>query len=783
MGDYPGTYRHSDLSYIDSPPTGQGSTLDPLRRSVTHNSHYSHGTASTRSWVQSNQLNPPPPPPDEYEGETNVSPDRTPRPLPKFPQSLPPGTLYAVNATEPADDEEEYMTIDPNVSGQYEFQQPHIVTVPTRRFFFRSPDPIPPPSSTETSKRSFVGGFVRGLRRLPKRTLGYGVGSQKARLLRRGTEGTDVSGTTAGMTTGNTLPAYRSNPSTPVAGPSGVQYVQDLHMAFAPNNPIPENGQAPPLRQEIQPETIPTSLLSGSALRRLTPSFRVTPPSDGSHESHAQIFQSPQPQYAQVVHPDPATALDISERTTVMVYSDTANGDPTTMPIPETLPPSTQWTPSRTPRVSGAPTRVSSVTIQTPVGAHHSSPAPLIVQQPPLPAAAAASVLGHGQGELVQSPATETLPPAPDYRKMPHFPGSPSRNTVYTRTTATSWYDPSCSSELTPVERFFHTLYHLPWVSHGRVTVDYRPGASHEGKHKYRGTTKKTMPSWYRRFSRAGKSTGIDLLSNGTMSIPDITPRASLGTSYLPSSPVSPRSNRTRRRSTTGSDGRQQQGGGASHRRHRRRDHRHRRRSMSTINEPNNERRAHSPIIPATYPYAYPPYPFTYPGYAAVPPSLPLPPGIGAGIPGEESPAGGSSTQQPMQMQLVQPIPLELPGRGQHQQSSKRSPRGPRSRSERRPTVTYPNGYVPYPGMPFPPPPPAVYVQAQGASNAQGQPVASGSSTMPSQQQPQIIQYVPMQLVPGAYHAATPEFLQHSMTTSIPSPPMSPTPKNSPPAA
>ncbi|KAF6759913.1 hypothetical protein DFP72DRAFT_805977 [Ephemerocybe angulata] len=740
MADYTYSYRSSaGLSYQDG-PYPQASNLEPLHRSTTHNSsHHSHAT-STHSWVQSNQHYPPPPPLDEYGVEDSMSPAVTPRPLPQHPQTYRPGTLYTVNAvTEPLDDEEEeYMNIDPNVSGQYEFQQPHNITVPNRRLFVRSPEPVNQPAPP-TKQQSFVGGFVRGLRRLPKRMMGYGVSNEKGRLFRRGTFGTEASGTTAGMTTGNTLPVYRSNPPTPTAGPSGVQYVQDLQMAFAPNNPIPEVVLSHPPEEQA----VPASLLPGGALRRITPSFRVTPPSESvSQESHAQIFQSPQPQYAQVVHPDPTGSPTNAERTTVMVYAESA--DHHGMPVPEPA-----RNPARTPRVSGVPTRTPSVTIQTPMG-HPPPPPPLPVLAPPPPIRDPAQV----ETDMGQSPATEHPLPTADYRKMSHFPGSPSRGTMFTRTTATSWYDPSYSTELTPMERFFKTLYNLPWVSHGRVTIDYRPGAGLEGKDKYKAMIKKPMSSWYKRFSRSSRNGNaeLDLLSSGTMSIPDVTPRTSLGTSLLSSIPASPRSNRTGRRSANGHDSRPHKSGHSSgHRRHRHRNHRHRRRSMSTIEEPSGDRRTESPMLPAVYPYAYPPYPFTYPGYAAVPPNLPLTPGMPSG--------------------------------------TKRGPRGPRHRSTRgqAAATNYPNGYAPYQAMAFPPP---MYMAAQGSptgSQGQGQAatpgVASGSAHLQQQQQqqtPHLIHYVPMsmpmQVVPGAYNP-TPDYFNNSTTTSIPSPPSSPTPK------
>ncbi|KAJ2916666.1 hypothetical protein MD484_g3729, partial [Candolleomyces efflorescens] len=745
-------------TYRLPPPEGHyHQNYDPLSRSGTHNSHYSHAshaTTTTESWVQQTAQYPPPPPIEDEALEQSMSPARTPRPLPQ-PQ-LRPQTFHTVNVTEPPPvgefDDEEYMDIGPDVSGHYEFQQRRrMFAGPSRRVEPPPPEPFHHPPQP-AKQGSFVGGFVRGLRKLPKKMMGYGVSNEKARLFRRGTLGTEASGgTDTGMTTGNTLPLYRSNPSSPAPGPSNVQYVQDFRMAFPPNNhPIPE------VTRIASEEPVPQSLLPGGALlRRNTPTFRITPPSDStSHESHAQIFQSPQPHYVEVVHPD-VQAANNAERTTVMVYGESVDAS---MPVAE---PGLQRTSSRMPRASVVPTpaRAPSITIQAPLARPPSAP------EPPQPVV-------EEVADLVQSPATEDPLPAPDYRKMPHFPGSPSRRTFMTAT-GTSWYDPSFTPDLTPVERFFKTLYHLPWVSHGRVTIDYRPGAGFQGKDKAKALVKKPMASWYRRFSRSSKSAELDLLSNGTQ---EITPRTSLGTSMV-SSMASPRSLRTKRSMGT-SDSRNHHSSG--HRRRRR--HRNRRRSMSTIEEPE---RGGSPIIPGVYPYPYPAYPYTYPGYAAVPPALPYPPGMSPPMSPTGSPQHNTTPNPhtPIQMQMAAmpmapPVPVQHQHQpqqqAQHQHSSrhhessgsKRGPRGPRSRSTRKPT--YPNGYAPYQAMSYPPiymaPPPGTPGQMVGGANGATPP--HGHYMM----QPMFTQMH----VPGAYPV---QDVVNSTTTSIPSPPSSPTPR------
>ena len=116
-----------------------------------------------------------------------------------------------------------------------------------------------------------------------------------------------------------------------------------------------------------------------------------------------------------------------ADTTTVLVYND---------PEPDILPP-----PSRP---ASVPIRPSEV---------HDEP-PLAPTNQPTPP--------------VQSPVLAHPPPAADYRKMGSVL-SPTSRTTMTGTTFSS--DPSFSSEINPVKRFFHTLYRMPWIAHGRVTV------------------------------------------------------------------------------------------------------------------------------------------------------------------------------------------------------------------------------------------------------------------------------------------------------------------------
>lgn len=603
---------------------------DAIRRSMTRNSHYSHASvsASTRSWVYSTQQNPPPPP---VEPIPVPSPVRTPRPLPD-PQLQPqayPQVFHTTNGIDPAD-EEEYMSIDPNVPGLdagYRTEglgrgrSPRVVAT----------NPTNPRG--EGGSRSFVGGFVNGLRRLPKVVMRYGGSGEKRKFTRRGTFGTEGTATSVtGMTTGNTLPMYTSNPTTPVAGPSNVRYVQAMEMP-----PVP------PLPETFPQGTIGTGI---GSQRRRQPSFRITPPSEVTEPEETHEYPFPEvdpPQFAQAV----GSSRTNADTTTVLVYSDPPQdlGPPEDGPAP---------TPNR---------RSPSVTQPQLQGESH-DPTP------------------------TQSPVLAHPPPAEDYRRMALSSSSPASPITLTTTIMTS--EPSFSSELNPIKRFFHTLHTMPWVAHDRVTVDYRPGGKSGGRRG--GGTKKPMASWYRgkpglvTSTRTG-SGDVDLLSGGSGSN-----RTSAGTNLTPL--ASPHTDRSRHHS---SDHRRRR---REHRHHRDRDRDHHSRRRDTTSTAAEAEMMHqrntSPILPAVYPY---PYPYSY-GY----PTFPSPP----------SP--------------------------HHRAPSQSTPRGPRSHR----TPPYHHGYPQY--QP-PPPAPPVYVFQQS-------PTPTAGSGELSQGQGQVMSpvYVPMQFVPGAFN-------------------------------
>ncbi|KAG6894949.1 hypothetical protein C0993_010415, partial [Termitomyces sp. T159_Od127] len=284
---------------------------DAIRRSMTRNSHYSH--ASTHSWVISNQQNPPPPPPDE----PLPSPVRTPRPLPdrlpspgRAPRPLPDiqlqthhNQLHTTNADHipgTPEDEEEYMNIDPNLPG--------METGYLTEGLGRGRPPISDSSAVDDPgrERGFVGGFVSGLRRLPRVVLKYRSFGDKRKYFRRayGSGGTLTNGTfTNGTDTVNTLPLYASNPPTPVAGPSHTRYVEAFEM------PVPHTPEA----------SAPPILSPSLSHRRHHPSFRVSPPSeevaDHQHATEPPVV-SVQPRL-----PSPPAAIPGRGSNTVTVYN------------------------------------------------------------------------------------------------------------------------------------------------------------------------------------------------------------------------------------------------------------------------------------------------------------------------------------------------------------------------------------------------------------------------------------------------------------------------------
>ena len=570
-----------------------------MRRSMTRGSHNSHASAisaSTRSWVASNQMNPPPPP-VERSSSIGLTPFHGPRPLPD-PQSV---RRTPVRNPAPAieDDEgEEGLPIGPSSLAMQGGHKPEVLT--------EAGDIGNAQGRSKRGGRSLIGGFMSGLRRLPT-VLRIGGGQKhKRRLARQGTLGTeDTSSPATAMTTGNTLPRYLSNPS---IGPSNPQFAHRLSIAVA-NGALPpdaspsvfqtrnhphlnsSSGPLQPIRDSSPPPLLDRSFQRHPEPRPNVPTIiRVTPPSANEaiiEERISDIYDEPtahHPQFESHVTSNPNTNLN-DTRATVLVYH---NSDDSHDSHPTITPPAQ-------PAVHGP--RVSYAYQPSPRTSNRIRDEP-----PPLPT-------------TTGMPITSTTPMSPPRGgssvEGPKDTLSTTQTSRYTITTMASHYDPSFASHLTPIEKFFKGLYNLPWVARERVTIDYRPGDSNRAKIKVRGGVKRPMASWYRAVvsrSRRG-SRDLDLLSNGTGSASAST---SLGNS------LSPLTSPTSRRSGRSSNNNRYQKSPQNH--HRRR--KMRRRGTTTLTDPP---RNASPLLPAVYPYQCPPYPYTYP-YGSYPPGpIPLP--------------------------------------------------------------------------------------------------------------------------------------------------------------
>ncbi|KAJ7362516.1 hypothetical protein DFH08DRAFT_323867 [Mycena albidolilacea] len=218
----------ADVELLHTPPAREPTFFKPLDAASRRRSRASHDSAaaSTRSWVIMNQQSPPPPaePIPVPDPVPALVPTPTSRPLP-----TPPRRTSAVG------DEAgpEYMTVEMPTDAEAEAGYQWA----TGR------------GAKAHAHKGFVGGFVSGLRRLPRALV------RPRTRPRRGTlhteaETEDTEGT--GMT-GNTLPRYVSNPTTPVV-------------------PSPTMGFA--RRGMNERENV------DAGRRPRHPSFRVVPPAD-----------------------------------------------------------------------------------------------------------------------------------------------------------------------------------------------------------------------------------------------------------------------------------------------------------------------------------------------------------------------------------------------------------------------------------------------------------------------------------------------------------------------
>ncbi|KAF7325903.1 hypothetical protein MKEN_00441100 [Mycena kentingensis (nom. inval.)] len=186
------------------------STLGP----ASHHRSRDSAAASTRSWVITNATSPPPSPEVIPVPEPVQSLSSAPRPLPEPPWRTP----SALTAEQHA----EHMFVEvPSAEMGYQWTTGKVDKAKEAH------------ARRLGTKSSFVGGFVSGLKKLP-RVLG------RSKRPRRGTEATELS---AG--TGNTLPQYRSEPPTPIPD-------QNVTFAMAPQPYRPSFILVPP-EEEHQP--------------------------------------------------------------------------------------------------------------------------------------------------------------------------------------------------------------------------------------------------------------------------------------------------------------------------------------------------------------------------------------------------------------------------------------------------------------------------------------------------------------------------------------------------
>jgi hypothetical protein len=606
-------------SFLQGDTSADGNVM---HRSMTRGSHNSHASASasTRSWVMSNQMNLPQPP-LQRSSSSGLTPFHGPRPLPE-PQSV---RRTPVRYPTPAIEDEEAAEdrpIGPSSLGMQYCQQPEEPAGGGDNYT----SPISPP---KRGGRSLIGGLMSGLMRLPTALrIGGGGRKSKKRNARQGTLGTtDTSSPITGITTGNTLPRYLSNPS---IRPSNPQFAHRLSIAVANGalppdaspsafqtrphpQPNPSIGPFQPNRNPSPPPLLnhPFERHPGTPRPKVPTIIRVTPPSaneDITEERISDLYDEPtaeHPQYENLAPSNPITNLN-DTRATVMVYN---NSDDSHESNPTIIPP---VQPTHGPRVSYAsqPTPRTSGRIRD--------------EPPPLPTTPF---------------ATPPLSPPRGVSSVEVPKGllSPHPTSHYTTTTMASHYDPSFASHLTPIEKFFKGLYNLPWVARERVTIDYRPGDSNRAKIKVRGGVKRPMSSWYRSVVSRG-SRDLDLLGSGTRS--GSSASTSLGNSL------------TSRRSGRSSNHNRYQTPPQNHR------HRRTRRSGTTLTDP--PQRTVSPLLPPVYPYQVPPYPYTYPygSYppAPMPPNHTVPPARGRRVP--KYPHGYTSYQPMPQPPPPPPAPM-----------------------------------------------------------------------------------------------------------------------------
>ncbi|KAF8901466.1 hypothetical protein CPB84DRAFT_1777364 [Gymnopilus junonius] len=621
-----------------------------LNPSLAQNLHYSqyNSATNTQSWHNNQQI---------PSGLHNHDRLHNPYPHP----------LHVINRTPMTDGEDDYMHQSSVARRPNRFDKTNSESTPTD---------FSPAVSRPRKKKSFVGGFVKGIRRLPKTVFGYGssASSGKNRLeYFETTDAEDTATVVTGMSNGNSLPLYTSNPVTPVTGPGPSR---STPYRPTPVSPIPESPPPAVVRLSDVPQHDSNhSVLPGN----------FDPEPGGSHLFAPQGHRLIENLQSEGSYSNPV------ERTTVMLYGNDPDSQSYNrnsrgpLPTPPVVPqqvssPGLSYVseplaplaplrpasfhsshvsaqpqpraPAEIPRISSSsaisqrtsqvlpPQRVPPPSLipgllhssshspsQQPIADSHHQPqpepetqnapqtAPRSAEPPPI--------------EPIQSPVDAHPTLAPDYREMT-LGSSPSSPDILDSRHRQSHYDPSFSSELSPVERFFKTLYRMPWVSHERVTVDYKPGVG-LGHMKKKKT--KPLSSWYRSMlagSRRSSAT-LDLLSSSNRTGTD---RTSLGRAVAAAlaAPLSPskhsgRSSDNKRKPHHHHYHHHQQHHRSPHHHHKHHEKsghpkkRHTSSSVETTDTDADEKYAGPYLSPIPYPMQYQPYP--YPAYPAFPVAAP----------------------------------------------------------------------------------------------------------------------------------------------------------------
>ena len=627
--------------------------LNAFGRSTSRKAPFSpsSGAPSARSWVYPyNQHQAPAPTPQPVNVPSSVQ-EVLPLPNP-YPRKDKHRALHVVNATrndEDLDDDEVPQTNSLGMDFGYHTE--------------------PPPPNEPPKKKSILGRVFGGVGRTVFSSGKDSGSSSNRKLKRKATYDSDPTLTTYGGSI-SAQPNSQASTSFDDPGPSNLGPRLPHPTTTIPELPESEDaGSPPPDVVRLSDNAYPTQPHLNSVDTRGGPSHFVEGPMTESSHGHnlaerttVMIYDSNPSQYPESRshgqgHTPPVISRQASGRASPYV-----NPEPTPLVPLHPLRPSS-FVPSVT-RVpvppidlpSVAPTRRASLASPAAArsrqqslnrGVPSQSPVARAGLQSPMDPPPPQPVTSAPTAADLQSPLSAHPLPADDYLKMTLSPAS-NEQTVTSGTTYS--YDPSFSSDLSPLARFFKTLYRMPWIAHDRVTVDYHPDEGLLGS-KPKKKKGKRMSTWYRSvLARSRRSSAtIDLLG----SVDDRKRRnidVSLGAALVGLG--SPFSSTRRRR------GRRKENY-MKPRRHRHRHHRDHHHSSSRDHHHHHSRHRHheskrqtsstdddddddvtvdsalqrSPLMPAAmYPYAaYPSYPIA-PGYAA----YPLPP--------NESPPPPSST-------------------------------------------------------------------------------------------------------------------------------------------